>query len=102
MLQDTPLDYHKSLADYPRIIHTKPNAAPHLGSSIFFLLFIFLSAESCIAGPVNISKWCLKYVPRATLSNLHFLVPYFFVKEDVGDGSVLTTVLQFFTIIIEK
>ena len=30
-----------------------------------------ISAESCLAGPVNVSKWCLKYVPRATLSSLH-------------------------------
>ena len=34
-----------------------------------FNLFKFLAfAESCFAGPVNISKWCSKYVPRATLS----------------------------------
>ena len=29
-----------------------------------------------------------------------FKVHYFFVKEDVGDGSVLTTVLQFFTVFL--
>ena len=29
------------------------------------------------------------------------MVPYFFEKEDVGDGSVLTTVLQFFTEILK-
>ena len=29
---------------------------------------------------------------------MHFLVHYFFVKEDVGDGSVLMTVLQWFIV----
>ena len=43
-----------------------------------------ISAESCLAGPVNVSKWCLKYVPRATLSSLRSLVSTLFQKKRKG------------------
>ena len=41
-----------------------PQLLPTLGHHNFS--FNSISAESCLAGPVNVSKWCLKYVPRAT------------------------------------
>ena len=44
-----------------------PQLLPTLGHHNFS--FNSISAESCLAGPVNFSKWCLKYVPRATLSS---------------------------------
>ena len=57
--------------------------APHLGPSQFFFQ-LSISAESCLAGPVNVSKWCLKYVPRATLSSLRSLVSTLFQKKRKG------------------
>ena len=48
-----------------------------------------ISAESCLAGPVNVSKWCLKYVPRATLSSLHSLVSTLFQKKRKGSVFVI-------------
>ena len=48
-----------------------------------------ISAESCLAGPVNVSKWCLKYVPRATLSSLRSLVSTLFQKKRKGSVFVI-------------
>ena len=59
-----------------------PQLLPTLGHHNFS--FNSISAESCLAGPVNVSKWCLKYVPRATLSSLRSLVSTLFQKKRKG------------------
>ena len=64
-----------------------PQLLPTLGHHNFS--FNLISAESCLAGPVNVSKWCLKYVPRATLSRFRSLVSTLFQKKRKGSVFVI-------------